>query len=178
MSDKHSVFRMHQTGALSGGGLTHFGRALRSLNIDIICANSSQAKGRVERANKTLQDRLVKELRLAGVSDMEVANAFATRFLETYNARFAKAPANAKDLHRALRPRDDLDQILAWRELRHVSQNLTLQYDKVFFILNDTPEARDAMGQKVEVVDLLDGGLESATRAPSCPTASSTRCAA
>ncbi len=125
-SDKHSVFRMHQTGALSGDGLTQFGRALRSLNIDIICANSSQAKGRVERANKTLQDQLVKELRLAGVSDMAAANAFAPLFLETYNARFAKAPANAKDLHRALRPRDDLDQILAWRELRHVSQNLTL----------------------------------------------------
>ena len=159
-SDKHSVFRMHQTGALSGDGLTQFGRALRSLNIDIICANSSQAKGRVERANKTLQDRLVKELRLAGVSDMEAANAFAPRFLESYNARFAKAPANAKDLHRALRPKDDLDQILAWRELRHVSQNLTLQYDKVLFILDDTPEARDAMGQKVEVIDLLDGGLE------------------
>ena len=177
-SDKNSVFRMHQTGALSGDGLTQFGRALRSLNIDIICANSSQAKGRVERANKTLQDRLVKELRLAGVSDMEAANAFAPRFLENYNARFAKAPANAKDLHRALRPRDDLDQILAWRELRHVSQNLTLQYDKVLFILNDTPEARDAMGQKVEVVDLLDGGLEIRPRAPSCPTASPTRCAA
>jgi hypothetical protein len=65
-SDKHGVFRVNQTGALGGDGMTQFGRALHALNIDIICANSSQAKGRVERAHKTLQDRLVKE-RLAFV---------------------------------------------------------------------------------------------------------------
>jgi len=65
-SDKHGVFRVNHPGALGGDGMTQFGRALHALNIDIICANSSPAKGRVERANKTLQDRLVKELRLAG----------------------------------------------------------------------------------------------------------------
>jgi hypothetical protein len=66
-SDKHSVFRVNHPGALGGDGMTQFGRALHALNIDIICANSSPAKGRVERANRTLQDRLVKELRLAGI---------------------------------------------------------------------------------------------------------------
>ena len=66
-SDKHGVFRGNHDGALGGDGMTQFGRALDALNIDIIGANSSQAKGRVERAHKTLQDRLVKELRLAGV---------------------------------------------------------------------------------------------------------------
>jgi hypothetical protein len=65
-SDKHGVFRVNHEGAIGGDGMTQFGRALHALNIDIICANSSQAKGRVERAHKTLQDRLVKELRLAG----------------------------------------------------------------------------------------------------------------
>jgi hypothetical protein len=65
-SDKHGVFRVNHPGALGGDGMTQFGRALDALNIDIICANSSPAKGRVERAHKTLQDRLVKELRLAG----------------------------------------------------------------------------------------------------------------
>jgi hypothetical protein len=65
-SDKHGVFRVNQSGAIGGDGMTQFGRALHALNIDIICANSSQAKGRVARAHKTLQDRLVKELRLAG----------------------------------------------------------------------------------------------------------------
>ena len=54
--------------------MTQFGRALSELNVEILCANSSQAKGRVERANRTLQDRLVKELRLAGLSDMEAGN--------------------------------------------------------------------------------------------------------
>ena len=68
-SDKQGVFRVNRTGALGGDGTTQFGRALHALNIDIICANSSAAKGRVERAHKTLQDRLVKELRLAGVGD-------------------------------------------------------------------------------------------------------------
>jgi len=70
-------------------GMTQFGRALSELNIEILCANSSQAKGRVERANRTLQDRLVKEPRLADVSSMEDGNAFLAR----YNARFAGAPA-------------------------------------------------------------------------------------
>ena len=72
-SDKHGVFRVNHPGALGGDGMTQFGRALHALNIDIICANSSQAKGRVERANKTLQDRLVKELRLAGAAQWRPA---------------------------------------------------------------------------------------------------------
>ena len=63
-SDKHSVFRVNRSEAKGGAGMTQFGRALAELNIEIICANSSQAKGRVERANRTLQDRLVKELRI------------------------------------------------------------------------------------------------------------------
>jgi molybdenum-dependent DNA-binding transcriptional regulator ModE len=77
-SDKHSVFRVNKAGGVATDGMTQFGRALHGLNIEIICANSSQAKGRVERANKTLQDRLVKELRLAGVSTMEAGNRSVT----------------------------------------------------------------------------------------------------
>jgi len=75
-SDKHSVFRVANQSAKSGHGMTQFGRALNTLNIEILCSNSSQAKGRVERADHTLQDRLIKDLRLAGISDLEVANAF------------------------------------------------------------------------------------------------------
>ena len=92
-SDKHSVFRVAKKDAKSGQGMTQFGRALGELNIEILCANSSQAKGRVERVNRTLQDRLVKELRLAGISDMEAGNAFLPGFMERYNARFAIVPA-------------------------------------------------------------------------------------
>lgn len=81
-SDKHTVFRVAQQGAKSGHGMTQFGRAMNELNIEILCANSSQAKGRVERANRTLQDRLVKELRLASISDMEAGNAFLPGFIK------------------------------------------------------------------------------------------------
>ena len=70
-SDKHGVFRVNASGAVGGDGMTQFGRALHELNIDIICANTPQAKGRVERANKTLQDRLVKELRLNNISTVD-----------------------------------------------------------------------------------------------------------
>src|SRR5450432_1821173 len=91
-SDKHSIFRVSNENAASGNGMTQFGRALSELNIEILCANTSQAKGRVERAHYTLQDRLVKELRLAGISSIEAANAFLPNFVADYNGRFAKLP--------------------------------------------------------------------------------------
>src|SRR4029077_11985922 len=91
-SDKHAVFRVNRKDAAGGGGMTQFGRALHELNIDIICANAPQAKGRVERANGTLQDRLVKEMRLSGISTIEVGNAFLPAFMADYNRRFAKEP--------------------------------------------------------------------------------------
>jgi transposase len=103
-SDKHSIFRVSNENAASGDGMTQFGRALSELNIEILCANTSQAKGRVERTHHTLQDRLVKELRLAGISSIDAANAFLPGFIAHYNARFAKAPARDKDLHRVLKP--------------------------------------------------------------------------
>ena len=71
-SDKHGVFRVNSTGTVEGDGMTKFGRSLHALNIDILWANTPQAKGRGERANKTLQDRLVKELRLQGISTTAV----------------------------------------------------------------------------------------------------------
>jgi hypothetical protein len=158
-SDKHGVFRVNHPGALGGDGMTQFSRALHALNIDIICANSSPAKGRVERANKTLQDRLVKELRLAGAATLAEGNALLPVFIADYNARFAKAPANNKDLHRPLRASDDLDDTFAWKEERTLSQALTLQYDKVMFILEPSDQAKAAIGKRVTVVDYPDGRL-------------------
>src|ERR1700685_3607710 len=75
-SDKHSIFRVSNEDAVSGDGMTQFGRALSEVNSEILCANTSQAKGRVERAHYTLQDRLVKELRLAGISTIGGDTAF------------------------------------------------------------------------------------------------------
>lgn len=91
-SDKAGIFRVNRADAAWGPGYTQFGRALYELNIDGICANTAAAKGRVERAHLTLQDRLVKELRLQDISSIEAANAFMPRFIEDYNARFAKEP--------------------------------------------------------------------------------------
>ena len=91
-SDKHTVFRVAKQDATGGHGITQFGRALSELNIEILCANSSQAKGRVERVNRTLQDRLVKELRLAGISSIAAGNDFLADFIEQFNARFAIVP--------------------------------------------------------------------------------------
>ena len=157
-SDKHSIFRVNAKDAAGGDGATQFGRALRQLNIDILCANSPQAKGRVERAFGTLQDRLVKELRLAGISTVESANAWLPGFVEDYNERFGRAPANAKNLHRPLTEADDLDEILAWREERTVTRNLTLRYDRMMLLLDPTtPFARGLAGKKIEVVNYPDG---------------------
>ena len=101
-SDKHTVFRVNKPDAKGGSGMTQFGRALAELNIEILCANSSQAKGRVERANRTLQDRLVKELRLAGVSDMAAGNMFLPGFVKQFNEKFSVLAAKAENVHRRL----------------------------------------------------------------------------
>lgn len=126
-SDKAGVFRVNKKEAHGGAGITQFGRALSSLNIDILCANTPAAKGCVERAHLTLQDRLVKELRLRGISDIEAANAFAPEFIADYNRRFARAPRSEHDAHRPLQPSDDLDRIFSWQETRRVSKSLTFR---------------------------------------------------
>jgi hypothetical protein len=158
-SDKHGVFRVNRKDAAGGDGMTQFGRALHALNIDIICANSSQAKGRVERANATLQDRLVKEMRLLGISSMEAGNAFLPVFMADYNARFAKPPFGDRDLHRSCADHDDLDDAFAWKEERSVSVNLTLQYDQVMFILEPNEITRSLARKRVMVIDYPDGRL-------------------
>ena len=158
-SDKHGVFRVNSAGAVQGDGMTQFGRSLHALNIDILCANTPQAKGRVERANKTLQDRLVKELRLQGVSTIAAGNQLLPGFLADYNARFGKEPHNPKNLHRPLSDGDELADVFAWREERTVSNNLTLQYDKVVFLLQPNEITRELHRKRVTVIDYPDGRL-------------------
>jgi Winged helix-turn helix len=168
-SDRHSIFRVGRAEAAGGDGMTQFGRALHALNIDILCANSPQAKGRVERANKTLQDRLVKELRLRGISTIDAANAMLPGFVAGHNARFAKVPRSPRDLHRPLSARDDVDAALTWREERTVSHSLTLQYDKVLFLLEPSEVARGLARRRVTVFDYPDGRLEIRYRGRALP---------
>jgi transposase len=159
-SDKHTVFRVNRD-AKGGPGMTQFGRALAELNIEILCANSSQAKGRVERVNRTLQDRLVKELRLAGICDVAVGNTFLPAFIQRFNETFAITPANPQDLHRPLQITDSrMYDILCHREQRYVGAQLTFHYDRLQIILEQTEVAKDLGGRYVEIYDYFDKPLE------------------
>jgi transposase len=169
-SDKHTVFRVSKPDAKGGQGMTQFGRALAELNIEIICANSSQAKGRVERVNRTLQDRLVKELRLAGISDFENGNRFLEGFINRFNERFSVLPRRPEDQHRPLRVSTDrLRDILCHREQRYVSQQLTLSYDRKRIMLERNGLAEGAVGQHVDVYNFSDGRLEVRWKGVSLP---------
>ena len=130
---------------------------MNALNIDIICANSAAAKGRVERANKTLQDRLVKELRLRGISTLEDANAFAPEFMADHNRRFARAPLSEHNAHRPLLPGEVLEDIFQLRHQRKVSKSLTLNYGGALYVLEPTPEANAARGSRIDVFESEDG---------------------
>ncbi|SAL06254.1 integrase catalytic subunit [Caballeronia calidae] len=159
-SDKAGVFYVKNRSSTAGKGVTQFGRALYELNIDAFCANTSQAKGRVERANLTLQDRLVKELRLRGINTWEAANAYAPSFIADFNRRFGRPPRSAHDAHRPLRDDDDLRQSLAHRVWRKVTHALTVQYDRVMYLLEDTSANRLLIHQQVEVVEYPSGCIE------------------
>jgi hypothetical protein len=159
-SDKASVFRSTQTSTTAGKGFTQFGRALYELNIESWCANSSQAKGRVERANLTLQDRLVKELRLRGIDTREAANDYAPHFVADYNTRFGKPPKSAFNAHRPLREDEDLDLILTHRATRCVSNTLTVQYDRVIYLLADTAANRSRIHHYLDIYEYPDGCIE------------------
>jgi len=139
-SDKHGIFRVNLPSAGAGDALTQFGRAMQELDIQIICANTPQAKGRVERVNQTLQDRLVKEMRLRGIASMTDGNAYLPEFMADLNQRFAVDPRSSVNAHRPLTTQDDLARILTWQETRTLSKNLTLQFEKVVYqIQTDRP---------------------------------------
>ncbi|WP_423395715.1 ISNCY family transposase [Burkholderia sp. LMG 21824] len=158
-SDKYSVFRSPTAGK-TGSSVTQFGRAMYELNIDTFCANSSSAKGRVERANLTLQDRLVKEMRLRGISTVADANAYAPSFIADFNRRFAKPPRSDFNAHRPLRDDENLDRVMTWRETRRVSKSLTVLYDRVLYLLDDTLENRKLIHRYIDVWEYPDGRIE------------------
>ena len=126
-SDKHSIFRINAQNA-DPQAETQFARAARELGIESIHAHSPQAKGRVECANQTLQDRLVKEMRLAGISDMDTANAWLPGCIEDYNQRFAVPPKDSCDAHLAYPGTpDELLRTLPVQVTRTLSKNLSCQ---------------------------------------------------
>jgi hypothetical protein len=133
--DKHATFRVNRQEIAKGEGTTHFGKVLKDLGIELICAHSPQAKGRVERKNGVLQDRLIKEMRLRGISSLEEANAFLPQFLEELNDRFGKEAMDPQDAHRPMRVQDDLKRIFARKDQRKLSKDLTFQHQGIVYLI-------------------------------------------
>ena len=161
--DKDSIYKVNRQASLDEEvsdeqPMTQFARAMSELDITVICANSPQAKGRVERLFKTLQDRLVKELRLAGARTMADGNRFlAGGYLNAHNALFAGEPANRTDAHRKLLPDHRLDRILSLRMERTLFNDYTIQHHKRFFQVLEHQPIRVSPKDKIWVETRLDG---------------------
>lgn len=158
-SDKHGIFHLNNPKVSPGDGLTEFSRAMQELDIQIICANTPQAKGRVERANQTLQDRLTKELRLKCLSTPEQANAWLPEYISEYNRRFAISPRSSVDAHRPLSASDQLDRILCRKEERTLSKNLTFQYHKTIYQIRTNRPSYALRKAKVTVLESSKGEI-------------------
>ena len=157
-SDKHSIFRVNQKDR--EGDLTQFTRVLKTLDIQPIHANTPQAKGRVERANQTLQDRLVKELRLRGIDDIQSANAFLPAFIADYNQRFSVAPKTSRNAHRnLLHDSAALDLILSLHTPRKLSRNLTCRYRSREYQIQGHGHGYRLRGSTVTVCHSFDGPI-------------------
>lgn len=136
--DKHSIFRTSRDYSEAKENETHFGRILRELEIELICAHSPQAKGRVERANGVLQDRLIKEMRLRGINTIDEGNKYLPIFMKEYNRKFGKEPRDSENAHRPLRDREDLETVFAQRITRKLSKSLSFQYEGVMYQMQPT----------------------------------------
>ena len=141
--------------------LTQFGRAMKKLGVEIIFAYSPQAKGRVERANGTFQDRLIKEMRLEGIKSIEEANRFLEKiFLTKYNEKFNVIPKKEEDLHRHIPEDVILDEILCFEESRQVQNDWTIRWRNRFFQMAKRNEALGLVKQKVTVREKLNGTIQ------------------
>ena len=159
-SDRHSIFTKHDP---EDPTPTQFERALGELNIESILAYSPQAKGRVERVFQTLQDRLVKALRVAKISGIEAANAWLPQYLEKHNARFEHTPSDSANAHRAVEgDSQSLRRICAHQYERVLSKTLTCQFKGHLLVLITRPEQpRYALrAQTVKVIEHQGGELE------------------
>ena len=161
--------------------ITQYTRAMETLGVEVICAGSPQAKGRVERGFRTHQDRLVKELRLAGISTIEQANKFLWEvYIAEHNKRFAIEPVNNQDAHRPVLARHDLDAILSIQTPRSVFNDFTVRYKTKFYQIGPDQKVRVYPKAKVLLQERLDGSIHLVfkgryltyqnTAKPVCPT--------
>lgn len=138
--------------------LSQFQRALKSLEVESILAQSPQAKGRVERVNRTLQDRLIKELALEGITSIEDANQFLEYYTSKHNEKFAQEPQKQYDAHRAIGDAD-LDRLLCRYEERTLSKDYVFQFHNRFYKVTEGSSLCNPKGVKVEVRETLKGPL-------------------
>jgi hypothetical protein len=168
--DKDSIYRVNRQATIEeqlqdSAPLTQFTRAMRELGIEVIPAHSPEAKGRVERSFGTHQDRLVKELRLAKISDRDAATRFLrARYIPTHNARYAVEPANPTDAHRPLLPPHHLEAICSIQTTRTVERDFTLRLQNQFFQLRPEQPVRIRPGDTVLIEQRLDGSVHLRTQ--------------
>lgn len=157
-SDKHGIFRINQPNCNKREQVTQFGRALKELNVQLICASSPQAKGRVERTNSTLQDRLVKELRLRNISSLDDANKFLREeYLEEHNKRFSVKAQSSENAHREVSKEIDLSEVFCEKYIRKVSKNLELQFNNVIYQIKLDKPLNSLIGASVTVIQKMSG---------------------
>jgi hypothetical protein len=133
---------------------------MQELDIEIICANTPQAKGRVERVNQTLQDRLVKEMRLRGLASIEEGNAYLADFIEAFNKKFAVAAKSPHDLHRPLAAGEELERVLRVRASRVLSKNLQFSYKRMIYQVVSKRPRYALRYQRVWVYERAAGEVE------------------
>ena len=137
--DKFSTYKVNHKNAVDNKDLiTQFQRAANQTGIKLITAHSPEAKGRIERMNATLQDRLVKELRLAGITTIDKSNEFLKEYIPKFNAKFAVAPQRKTDLHKIISPllKDKLAQIFSVQDMRKVNNDYTIRFENKYFQLD------------------------------------------
>jgi len=159
-SDRHGIFRVNAKDAQSGDGKTEFGRVVERLGIGLIDALTPQAKGRVERANQTLQDRLIKEMRLCNINSIEAAQAFLPGFILQYNEKFGVPPRDATPAHRPwTKTEDELDETLARREERVLTKALTFSSGGKKYCVKTAGPGTAMRGARVTLHHFTDGRL-------------------
>jgi hypothetical protein len=157
-SDRHGIFTKHDS---EDPKPTQFERALLQLDIEPICANSPQAKGRVEQLFQTLQDRMIKAMRLAGISTMAQANAWLPQYIQEHNERFAVPAKVSQDVHRPeQRSQEELARICALHHQRQLSSALTCQFEGSQLWIEPGQQAAPKKAAQVDIVQYADQRLE------------------
>ncbi|MDP2910790.1 MAG: ISNCY family transposase [Candidatus Omnitrophota bacterium] len=157
--DKHPTYKSTKKQTIeeelgNAEPLSQFSRAVKELGVDVIYANSPQAKGRIERLFNSFQNRLIKEMRLRGIKSTKEGNMFLKHYLPAYARRFAVQPANDTDLHRPLSQRVDLDAVFCVKTMRVLRNDFTVAYNGKLYQVKDNPNA-----EKVTIEERANGSM-------------------